>query len=258
MNSRQTVLALVGLGALIFAAVGCGIPEDKYNKDIADLKAQLDDAQKANDAANKTIKELQDLNKQLSTTLVELGVNLDQLKDEAAASRKAADQAKARLETFRKMLEQFQAMIKSGKLRVRIVRGRMVVEMSSNILFESGKADLSKEGEDALAQVASVLSTITDRDFQVAGHTDNVAIKTKKFPSNWELSTERSVTVVKFFIEHGVPANHVSAAGYADTQPTETNDTDQGKALNRRIEIVLMPNLDELPDLSALEGMSKQ
>jgi len=248
------VLLALGLGFL----VGCGIPEEKYNKDIADLKAQVDEAKKANEAANATIKELQDLNKQLGNKLSQLGVDMNQLKDEAAASRKIADQAKARLETFRKMLEQFQSMIKSGKLRVRIVRGRMVVEMSSNILFESGKAELSKEGTDALAQVAQVLATIPDRDFQVAGHTDNVPIKTKKFPSNWELSTERAVTVVKFFAENGVPSNRVSAAGYAETQPVESNDNEQGKALNRRIEIILMPNLDELPDLSALEEMSKQ
>ena len=109
-------------------------------------------------------------------------------------------------------------MIESGKLRVRIVRGRMVVELSENILFDSGKADLKKEGQTALHEVASVLASIPDRDFQIAGHTDNVPIKSAKFPSNWELSTARAVTVARFLATQGVPPTRLSAAGYAETQ----------------------------------------
>ena len=107
-------------------------------------------------------------------------------------------QAQARLATFRDMVEKFRKMIESGKLRVRIVRGRMVVELSENILFDSGKADLKKEGQAALTEVASVLASIPDRDFQIAGHTDNMPIKSAKFPSNWELSTARAVTVARY------------------------------------------------------------
>jgi chemotaxis protein MotB len=145
-------------------------------------------------------------------------------------------------------------MIASGQLRVRIQRGRMVVELSENILFDSGKADLKKEGQAALQEVAGVLASIADRDFQIAGHTDNIPIKSARFPSNWELSTARAVTVARFLASQSVPANRLSAAGYAESQPVASNDTPEGRAQNRRIEIVLMPNLDELPNLSALEG----
>jgi chemotaxis protein MotB len=145
-------------------------------------------------------------------------------------------------------------MIDSGKLRVRVVRGRMVVELAENILFDSGRADLKKEGEEALAQVASVLNTIPNRDFQIAGHTDNIPIKSAKFPSNWELSTARAVEVTRFLAEKGVDTARLSAAGYADTQPVAANTEPEGRKQNRRIEIVLMPNLDELPDLSGLAG----
>jgi chemotaxis protein MotB len=167
-------------------------------------------------------------------------------------------QAQARLATFRNMLERFQAMINSGKLRVRIVRNRMVVELAENILFDSGKSDLKPEGQTALTEVAGVLASIKDRDFQIAGHTDNIPIKSRKFPSNWELSTARAVTVTRYLGANGVDSARLSAAGYAETQPVASNDDDAGRAQNRRIEIVLMPNLDELPDLSALAPAAQQ
>jgi chemotaxis protein MotB len=152
------------------------------------------------------------------------------------------------------MLGKFQAMIESGKLKVKIKNGKMVLELPSAILFPSGKARLSEEGEMTLQEVAAVLATISDREFQVAGHTDNVPLgKGHKFKSNWELSTARAVAVVSFLQEMGVKPTSLSAAGYSEYQPATSNDTDEGKAQNRRIEITLMPNLDELPDLSDLE-----
>jgi chemotaxis protein MotB len=104
-----------------------------------------------------------------------------------------------------------------------------------------------------LEQVSEVLATIDNREFQVAGHTDNVPIHTSRFPSNWELSTARAVNVVKLMMEQGLEPARLSAAGYADTQPIGSNDDDEGRQQNRRIEISLVPNLDELPDLSALQ-----
>jgi chemotaxis protein MotB len=81
-----------------------------------------------------------------------------------------------------------------------------------------------------------------------------VPIKSRRFPSNWELWTARAVTVARFLADKGVPPTRLSAAGYAESQPVASNDTPEGRAQNRRIEIVLMPNLDELPDLSSLES----
>jgi chemotaxis protein MotB len=151
------------------------------------------------------------------------------------------------------MIRKFKSMIASGKLRVRIDRGRMVVELAENILFDSGKADLKPEGKEALKEVADVLASIPDRNFQIAGHTDNIPIRSARFPSNWELSTARAVTVTRFLAEAGVDGQRVSAAGYAEMHPVADNSTPDGRQQNRRIEIVLMPNLDELPDLSSLE-----
>jgi chemotaxis protein MotB len=168
--------------------------------------------------------------------------------------KKKEAQAAARLATLKNMLGKFKAMIASGKLKVKINKGKMVLELPSAILFPLGKANLSEEGQTTLGEVASVLKTISDREFQVAGHTDNVPIgKGSKFKSNWELSTARAVTVVEFLQENGVKPTNLSAAGYSEYQPAASNKSEEGQAQNRRIEITLMPNLDELPDLSDLE-----
>jgi chemotaxis protein MotB len=255
-------LAVSALLLTVLAA--CGYSEEEMQAE-RDRVSQL---QKALSALEGKHQELQDRfknvsgeNSAMNERLRQMGMSAEDSKRTMAELNKLVEelrakerQAQARLQTFRNMLERFQAMINSGKLRVRIVRNRMVVELAENILFDSGKADLKVDGETALTEVAGVLSSIKDRDFQIAGHTDNVPIKSRKFPSNWELSTARAVTVTRYLGAHGVDGARLSAAGYAETQPVASNDDDTGRAQNRRIEIVLMPNLDELPDLSALAG----
>jgi chemotaxis protein MotB len=130
----------------------------------------------------------------------------------------------------------------------------MVVEMSSSVLFPTGSAELSEMGRVTLSELAAVLMGIADRNFQVAGHTDNVPISSGRYDDNWELSTGRALTVVRFLQEVGVDPTRLAAVGYGEYQPVAENTTEYGKEQNRRIEIVLMPNLDELPDLSALES----
>jgi chemotaxis protein MotB len=178
--------------------------------------------------------------------------NLEETQRALEALRERERAQQARIATFREMLGRFRAMIDSGRLRVRIVRNRMLIELSDNILFDSGDDALKAEGRDALAQIAQILQTIPDRQFQVAGHTDNIPIRRGRFQSNWELSATRAVNVARFLIEQGMSAERLSAAGYAETQPVAENETPEGRAQNRRIEIVLLPNLDELPDLSSL------
>ncbi|MCS6858314.1 MAG: OmpA family protein, partial [Sandaracinaceae bacterium] len=82
--------------------------------------------------------------------------------------------------------------------------------------------------------------------------TDDAPIHSRHFPSNWELSAARAVAVVRFLIENGISPGRLSAVGHADTQPADTNETPEGRAHNRRIEIVFLPRFDELPTISAL------
>lgn len=174
---------------------------------------------------------------------------------EAALAEAAAREARAakRLQEYNSMLRQLKSMIDAGKLKVRIVRNKMVVELPEAVLYASGSAKLKPEGVRVLAELGPVLASIKERMFQVGGHTDNKPIRTKRFPSNWELSGARAIDVSRLLIEYGVPATRISAAAYAATQPVASNDTPEGRALNRRIEIALQPNLDELPDLSGFE-----
>jgi chemotaxis protein MotB len=191
----------------------------------------------------------------LEAEIAALQGQLQRLTHERDANAAAVAKAKARIAFFKDMLRKFKKMQDSGKIKIKIVNNKMIVEMASAILFPSGKARLSKEGRNALADVAEVLATIDDRSFQVAGHTDNKPISNARFDSNWELSAARAVSVVEHLIKNGMRSENLSAAGYADTQPVASNETSKGRASNRRIEIVLQPNLDELPDLSSLEKM---
>ncbi len=264
----------VAAAAALFVAGCCG----KYKDQIADMEKTIDtmkkDKAEIEQDMETQITKLEEYNSALQEELAKLGFDkasldakysdvqkdLDSKTQDLAAKQKMIEEmkkkeaaAKARLAVMKNMLTKFNAMIEAGKLKVKIKNGKMVLELPSAILFPSGKADLSEEGQATLTEVAAVLSQIADREFQVAGHTDNVPINTKKFKSNWHLSTARGVSVVEFLQANSVAPTTLSAAGYSEYQPTASNDEDEGKAQNRRIEITLMPNLDELPDLSDLE-----
>jgi len=251
MSVKTVVMGVIS--ATMLAA--CGVPQEKYDADMKALNEELARAQDELANANAELSSMRLDKGALEAQLDTLKKEIQRLTGESSANAKAAEAARKRLETFRKMLESFRSMVESGKLKIKIVNNKMVVEMQSAILFPSGSDKLSEEGEEALTEVAKILSEIPDRNFQVAGHTDNVPINKRRFKSNWDLSSARAVAVVKHLIENGVSADHISAAGYADTQPAASNDTEEGRAQNRRIEIVLLPNLDELPDLSSLEKM---
>jgi chemotaxis protein MotB len=145
---------------------------------------------------------------------------------------------------YEEVLGRFRSLIDAGRLSVSISRGRLVINLPQDILFASGSATLGRDGRQTVAEVASVLAEIKDRRFQVEGHTDNVPISTAQFPSNWELSAARALSVVKILVEQGVAPDNVSGAGYGEHHPVATNSTPDGRRLNRRIEIVMLPNLD--------------
>lgn len=202
-------------------------------------------------------KEKRDCQKQIDALSKSVQNTNAELKEAAvlkAEMEKRQVLSKERLDTIRKVIEQLKMNIESGDLKVRVKRGKMVLELPSAILFESGKADLSEKGQETLKSVAKVLKGIRGREFQVAGHTDNVGVsEDNPYGDNWHLSTARGVSVVLFLQKSGVKPRQLSAAGYAQFQPTASNKGKRGKARNRRIEITLMPNLKELPDLTELE-----
>ena len=211
-----------------------------------DLQQQLDRAT----AMNQSLRdELTRLGKDVDKLLADKGTlskDLEEANQRLEELRKAQAAAEKRAALFRELALKFQKMIDAGELKIVLRDGRMVLQLSNDILFDSGQTKLKPAGQDALTRVASVLSTLTDRRFQVAGHTDNVPIQRSNFDSNWDLSTARGVVVVEFLIEKGVKPENLSAAGYGEFDPIADNATPEGKSKNRRIEIVLQPNIEEL------------
>jgi chemotaxis protein MotB len=118
-------------------------------------------------------------------------------------------------------------------------RGLVVTIVSDKVLFDPGEADLRPEGAAILDQLAAALGTLPNK-LSIEGHTDNTPIS-GRYPSNWELSTARATTVLRSLIEqHGIGPDRLQAAGYADTQPVASNATAEGRAANRRVEIVVL------------------
>jgi chemotaxis protein MotB len=180
----------------------------------------------------------------------ELAAHLDASRTELEELRVQRVEADKRLAAFKTMTEKFRKMIDSGKLQVVIKHGRMIVKLPAGILFASGSADLSKEGQSALNEVAAILKQFPDRRFMIAGHTDNVpVVQPSPFKSNLDLSTSRALTVATQLIAAGMNGSRLLAAGYAEFEPARENTTEAGRQENRRIEIVLLPNLAELPPM---------
>ena len=126
-------------------------------------------------------------------------------------------------------------------------RGLVVRVLTDKVLFDSGQATLKPEGLPLLGEVANLLNVATNHQIAVEGHTDSVPISSAQYPSNWELSTARATTVVRYFISRSVDASRLTASGYADLHPLASNATDRGRQLNRRVEIVLLRNTPQIP-----------
>jgi chemotaxis protein MotB len=151
-------------------------------------------------------------------------------------------------ETYDSLQEKMKAEIKKGEIRLSQAGGRIRVDLIDKILFDSGSADLSKRGEEVLGRIGSVLAKVEDKQIQISGHTDDSPISDRlkeKFATNWELSVARAVTVVRFLSEHAkVPSGRMVAAGYGQFHPISSNANPEGRARNRRIEILLTPSLE--------------
>jgi chemotaxis protein MotB len=169
----------------------------------------------------------------------------DLKKMKAAAEKRNAD--------FKKVLEKLAKMVDAGTLEVKRRNGRILVVMSSDVVFPPGGTRIKLEAQEAIMELADTIASFPDRKFQVIGHSDSTPIRTARFPSNWELSSQRAIEVVKLLIEGGVPAEMLSAAGNAEFDPLVDNETPENRATNRRVEIIFVPQIDELPGMEMLD-----
>lgn len=127
---------------------------------------------------------------------------------------------------------------------VNVEQGRegVTLRIDDSLLFASGQAQLTAQGRGVIESLVEVLESF-DGQISIEGHTDNIPIATPRFPSNWELSAARAIAVVRHLESEGLNINRMRAVGYADTQPMENNTTPEGRAANRRVELILRQQL---------------
>ena len=242
--------------ALLLALAACGIPEEKYKAALdegARTRAALDDqTSRAKDLEAKladTQAQLADARARLSATAAEAeqqrgkATALAQSKAEleAAASRLAAEKSALEKKSaeYESLSRSLSGEIQAGRVQISELRGKMTVRLAEKVLFPSGSATLAKAGKVTLGKVADAFKDLKDRIVRVEGHTDDVPIHSAAFPSNWELSAARAIAVVRFLQDQGVDPAKLAAAGYGEWRPIAGNDTPEGRAQNRRIEITL-------------------
>lgn len=235
------------------------------SKKLLESQAQVDKLQKEN---ARTTSQLNDCNMQVKslnaekTTLQnEYASVQNDLKALSAASKMTiADQAK-RLKALQDMIQAQKDVMtnlknsisnallnyKADELSVYIKDGKVYVSLEEKLLFKSGSAVVDPKGKEALKTLAGVLKTTKDVTVDIEGYTDNVPIKTNQFADNWDLSTARATSIVRILTkENGFDPNRITASGRGQYHPVKTNETAEGRAANRRTEVILSPDLSEL------------
>jgi chemotaxis protein MotB len=285
MNS-MSIRKLLGVGVCVAMITGCGYSEDEWQAQLAKY-GQLSQKNKATESERaatqaeleKTQKQVADLKDQLQ----KMGVNLDTINQQLAQTGTANQQLAKNVEDLQRALKEYQeraAQLERIKqrfellrdklkkltelgLKVEIRRNRMVIRLPGDVLFASGDDKLSKEGNTVVNAVAEVIRNdkqLSGRYFQVAGHTDNKPLKGGRFGDNWGLSAMRARQVLLYMVSPvdakegggGLTPERLHAAGYGDTDPVSKNDADDGRKQNRRVELVLMPDVEEMLDLKSL------
>lgn len=178
-------------------------------------------------------------NDRLLATIEELNQALD--KEKVA---REARLAKVK-QTYNELVGALENEIERGELTISNLEGQLSVNLLNQILFDSGKTEIKSSGKKVLKSLGDVLNKFPDKALLIKGHTDNVQISnslSERFPSNWELSTARSTNVVHFLQDQvGLPGERLIAAGYSEYHPVNSNDSVEGRAENRRIQITLVP-----------------
>lgn len=166
--------------------------------------------------------------------------------DKMVTDPKRAEQHQKMRNVAKAIMDALQPLVAQGKVRLLETSRGVTIEINDSVLFPAGQAKLQPASISAMRAIADVLAH-TDFPITIEGHTDNIPINTAQFPSNWELSALRATTVLRLFNDGGVGAERLTAIGYGDTRPVETNTTLEGRARNRRVSILIDSNRPEEP-----------
>lgn len=239
----------------------------KLEGDIKQLNQQIADHLKTIDGKNKNISEQEQQIDQLSKDISDLNKEKVKLINDASSKQSQLTKSGQELLSQKKKLEQLQALMdqqktaieeirkkmaaalngfKSNELTVATKNGKVYVSLQENLLFPSGSAVVNPKGKEALAKLAEVLNVNPDITVDIEGHTDSIPIR-GKYQDNWDLSLARAASIVRILtIDYKVGPERVVASGHSQYEPIQTNSTTEGRAQNRRTDIILSPKLDEL------------
>lgn len=233
---------VIPLGLCAAAVLGC-VSSGKYNAKVAEsdtLRKQLQDESGRKTALEAKVADLErqqaDLEKRLTAARGEL--------DAMTQSREQLQVKTAKLEEksaeYEKLAESLRGQIAAGQVELSELKGRMTVKLRDRILFSSGSARINKEGRAALDAVAEAFKGLEGKNVIVTGFTDDVPVSPRApFKDNWDLSTMRALSVVKYLEAKGVDPRMLGAAGFSEFRPLVANDSEDGRSQNRRIEIAL-------------------
>lgn len=266
-DPRARALPLLGLFFL-----GCGVSRSDWEQKVREneealsrLSAEQAARQHAEADYADTLDEVEALRAQLS----ERGLSIDAMAASLEAQNKALVEYQMRTAQLLEMQKRFDLLRTKLKklsqmgLTVVVRDNRMVVELPGDVLFDSGSDRLREEGQTIIRQVAEAIRSDADlaaRHFQVAGHTDGFALSSSYFRDNWGLSAMRARSVLSVLVAPtsdgggGLDPTHWGLAGYGATDPVASNDTAEGRSKNRRVELVVQPDVEEMINLESLAG----
>ena len=223
-------------------------------KDLSNLHQQTAEEYAKYKSQNESMEaNYADLQKRYNTLNSEIGG----LKD--SSSNKQAEIERMRVQLARqdslvrvinKLVTGAMNGFKSDELKVQVRDGKVYVTMLDKLLFKSGSAEVEAKGQNAIKKLSKVLLNNPDIGIMVEGHTDNLPIKTSQYKDNWDLSAARATNIVRLLSADGLPQKRLTASGRGEFAPVASNNTEAGRAMNRRTEIILTPNLDEIYKLT--------
>lgn len=197
------------------------------------------------DALLKSYEESKQENQRILGEKEGLSRSLDELK-------RIQEESEQRIQEYKGLMAAFRSLIDAGKLKIKIIDGRMVVVLSSDILFPVGSAFLSPVGTTAIREVTTLLASLEGKRFQIEGHTDDTPTGIKGY-TNWELASSRALNVLHTMVKAGMPEVRISAASMGASRPALPNTSPENRSANRRIEIVIVPDLSNLPGMEELK-----
>jgi chemotaxis protein MotB len=230
--------------------------QNKYNNLDESYKAlATQSSQKLSEQAQKNqdlLAQLEEKEKKLlleSTRLENLQKELSQRSAQIEELQRLIDASEAQMQQLKNAISNALHNFEGKGLTVVHKNGKIYVSMENKLLFNSGSWSVGQEGQKAVEQLAAVLSKNPDINVLIEGHTDTVPYSGSTLIDNWDLSVKRATAIVRILQRKGVNPTQITAAGRSEFLPIESNKTTEGKAKNRRIEIILAPNLDEISKL---------